>query len=166
MAVGKSAVGQKLARRLKRPFVDLDHAIEEAEGMRVAEIFDRRGEAYFRAAEKRMLREVLSRDGQVIATGAGAVMDGENLRLLKEKTFLVCLTAPPSILLQRAGGGASRPLLSGDDRRQRIEELLRQRGKCYAQAHAQIDTTTLTVDQVVEEIIKFLGIAKGKMQNA
>lgn len=156
MAVGKSVVGQKLARRLKRPFVDLDHAIEEAEGMKVAEIFDRRGEAYFRAVEKRMLREVLSRDGQVIATGGGAVMDGENLRLLKEKSILVCLTAPPPTLLRRAGGGASRPLLSGDNRQKRVEELLRQRGKLYAQAHAQIDTEKLTVDEVVKKILATL----------
>lgn len=156
MAVGKSIVGQKLAQRLKRPFVDLDHAIEEAEGMKVEEIFSRRGEAYFRAAEKRMLRKVLSQDGQVIATGGGAVMDGENLRLLKEKSFLVWLTAPSPTLLQRAGGGAGRPLLSGDDKQRRIEELLRRREKCYARAHARIDTAKLAVSEVVKKILEAL----------
>ncbi|MBI2359149.1 MAG: hypothetical protein HYV04_09630 [Deltaproteobacteria bacterium] len=97
MAVGKSVVGQRLARRLKRRFVDLDRLIERAEGMKVQEIFDRKGEAYFRAVEKRKLRDVLGHDGQVIATGGGAVMDEENLRLLKQKSFLICLSAAAQI---------------------------------------------------------------------
>ena len=154
MAVGKSVVGQRLARRLKRRFVDLDRLIERAEGMKVQEIFDRKGEAYFRAVEKRKLREVLGQDGQVIATGGGAVVDEENLRLLKQKSFLIYLTATGPMLLRRSGGGKGRPLLGGEGKERRIAELLRQREKCYAQAHAQIDTTELTVDQVVDKIMK------------
>ncbi|MBI2090192.1 MAG: shikimate kinase [Deltaproteobacteria bacterium] len=154
MAVGKSVVGQRLAERLRRRFVDLDKAIEEAEGMRVEEIFARKGESYFRALEKRKLKEVLGQEGQVIATGGGAVVDEENLRLLKEKSFLICLTAAPTMLLQRSGGAKGRPLLSGEDKERRIAELLRQREKCYAQAHAHIDTTRLTVEEVVDEIMK------------
>lgn len=156
MAVGKSVVGRRLARRLKRRFVDLDRAIEEAEGMKVEEIFGRKGESYFRAVEKRKLREVLGREGQVIATGGGAVVDAENLGLLKEKSFLVCLTAAPTMLLQRSGRGEGRPLLGGGDTGGRIEELLREREKCYAQAHARVDTTKLSVDEVVERILEAL----------
>lgn len=154
MAVGKSVVGQRLAERLRRRFVDLDKAIEEAEGMRVEEIFGRKGESYFRALEKRKLKEVLGQEGQVIATGGGAVVDEENLRLLKEKSFLICLTAAPAMLLQRSGGAKGRPLLSGEDKERRIAELLRQREKCYAQADAHIDTTRLTVEEVVDKILK------------
>lgn len=154
MAVGKSVVGQSLARRLKRPFVDLDQVVEEVEGMKVEEIFRRKGETHFRAAEKRLLKEFLSRDGQVIATGGGAVVDKENLALLKERSLLICLTAPAETLLERSGGGKGRPLLSGDDKRKRMEVLLRQRAKSYAQAHVQIDTSRLTVEQVVEKIVE------------
>ena len=95
MAVGKSAVGRNLARKLERHFVDLDKVIEREEGMKVKEIFSRKGENYFRRAEKLALEKVLLQDKQVIATGGGAVMDEENLRLLREKSFLVCLTAAP-----------------------------------------------------------------------
>lgn len=156
MAVGKSVVGRRLARRLNRRFVDLDRAIEEAEGMKVEEIFSRKGESYFRAVEKRRLREVLGREGQVIATGGGAVVDAENLELLKEKSFLVCLTAAPPVLLRRSGRGKGRPLLSGEDTGRRVEELLRERENCYAQAHVQVDTTTLSVDEVVDKILEAL----------
>ena len=152
MAVGKSVVGQRLAERLRLSFVDLDHVIEDREGMPIREIFVIKGEAYFRSLEKQVLKEILERDRQVIATGGGAVLDDDNLRLLKKRSRLICLTAQVEKLLQRSGSGKERPLLKGDDKRQRIERLLRQREKSYDQAHFTIDTTRLSVDEVVEQI--------------
>jgi shikimate kinase len=154
MAVGKSAVGRTLARKLGRRFVDLDKIIEQSEGMKVKDIFSRRGESYFRRAEKQALAEVLFQGEQVIATGGGVVIDEENLRLLREKSFLVCLTAAPEVLLRRAEKSRRRPLLEGGDRAQRIQQLLAQREKNYAQAHVAVDTSDLTVEQVVEKIIE------------
>ena len=154
MAVGKSAVGRTLARKLGRRFVDLDKIIEKGEGMRVKDIFSRKGESYFRQAEKQALAEVLVQGEQVIATGGGVVIDEENLRLLREKSFLVCLTAASDVLLRRAEKSRQRPLLEGGDRAQQIGELLAQREKNYAQAHVTVDTSDLTVEQVVEKIIE------------
>jgi len=163
MTAGKSVVGKRLARRLKRRFVDLDQAIEAKEGMAVAAIFRRKGDKYFRAVEKQLLLEVLEKDGQVIATGGGTILDEDNLRLLKEKALLVCLTARPETVLKRSGVGKGRPLLEGEDRRQRIEELLKLRDESYARAHLRIKTDDLTVEEVVEEIIQLLKTAKCKM---
>jgi shikimate kinase len=154
MAVGKSAVGRTLARKLGRRFVDLDKIIEKREGMKVKDIFSRKGESYFRRAEKQALAEVLFQGEQVIATGGGVVIDEENIRLLREKSFLVCLTAASEVLLRRAEKSRQRPLLEGGDRSQRIGELLAQREKNYAQAHIAVDTSDLTVEQVVEKIIE------------
>jgi shikimate kinase len=153
MAVGKTHVGRKLARRLGWRFVDVDRAIEKSEGMKVQEIFNRDGEGRFRALEKQKLREILGGERQVIATGGGAVLDPENLALLKEKTLLVCLTATPETILDRAGGG-TRPLLEAADRGARVKELLDRRASLYAQAHATVDTENLTIDQVVEEVLR------------
>ncbi|MBI4525255.1 MAG: shikimate kinase [Deltaproteobacteria bacterium] len=154
MAVGKSSVGRKLASKLKRPFVDLDQAIEEKEGMKVRDIFDRKGEAFFREREKEVLREVLDRDGQVIATGGGAVLDKQNLRLLKNRSLLICLTAPAPTLLRRSGSGEDRPLLRAHDRQRKVEEILQQRKELYAQAHICVDTDRLTIEEVVDTILK------------
>ncbi|HEY2986870.1 MAG TPA: shikimate kinase [Candidatus Binatia bacterium] len=153
MAVGKTIVGRKLARRLRWRFVDLDRAIERAEGMKVQAIFERKGETAFRELERRKLGDVLGQERQVIATGGGAVVDEENLRLLREKSFLICLKAQPETLLKRAGGGKRRPLLDVADRQARIAELLRSREKNYAEAHASIETDGASVDDVVEKII-------------
>jgi len=156
MAVGKSAVGRKLARRLKRRFIDLDKVIEKAEGLKVREIFDVKGEPYFRQREKETLAEVLHENGQVIATGGGVVMDEDNFRLLQEKSLVVCLSARNEVILRRAGSGKQRPLLKGEDRAKRIEDLLQQREKRYETAHVVIDTSDLTVDAVVEKIIALM----------
>lgn len=160
MAVGKSAIGRILAKKLRRRFVDLDALIEKTEGMKIREIFTAKGESYFRQLEKRVLEEVLSREGQIIATGGGAVMDDDNLRLLRDKALLVGLTASVDVLLARAGNGTKRPLLAGANRRERIEALLQEREPRYAQARALIDTSDLTVDQVAEKIVQLLGLKK------
>jgi len=158
MAVGKSAVGRNLAKKLRRRFVDLDRLIEKAEGMKVKEIFAQKGEPYFRQAEKRVLKEVLQRPGQVIATGGGIVMDDENLTLLREQTLLIGLTASTEALLGRVGKNSKRPLLKGGEMRDRVEELLLQRQSRYAQAQVTFDTSTLGIDQVVEEILENLNV--------
>lgn len=156
MAVGKSAVGRTLARRLRRRFVDLDAVIEKSEGRKIREIFALRGEDYFRALEKQTLSEVLAEPDQVIATGGGVVMDEENLRLLQEKSRVVSLTASLEILLGRIGKNSKRPLLKGGDLHKRVEELLRARQERYARAHIIIDTSGLTIEQVVDRIIEAL----------
>ena len=157
MAAGKSVVGRKLAHRLKRGFVDLDRAIELREGMKVREIFKVKGEAYFRELERLTLGELLRRDGLVIATGGGVVMDEENLDLLKRQCLLICLKATPEMLLKRSGRGEERPLLKGGDRKERIAKLLKQREERYDQAHLSIDTTALSLDEVVENILEAIG---------
>jgi len=154
MAVGKSAVGRNLAKRLRRRFVDLDRMIEKRTGLKVREIFEQKGEPYFRALEKQSLAELVQQPGQVIATGGGVVMDEESLRLLKDKTLLICLSASTTTILARVGNGTKRPLLTkGPNRRERIEELLALRGDRYAQAHVTVDTSGLTLDQVVDRIV-------------
>ena len=154
MAVGKSAVGRYLAKRLHRRFVDLDRLIEKTAGMKVRDIFEQKGEAYFRQLEKQTLAKLLQREGQVIATGGGVVMDDENLALLRKKTLLVRLAASTDVILARAGQGTKRPMLKGNNRRERAEELLRLREPRYAQAHLTVDTSELTLEEVVDEIVE------------
>lgn len=165
MAVGKSAVGRNLAKKLKRRFVDLDRVIEKREGKKVREIFSENGEPYFRQAEKQALAEVLEQSGQIIATGGGVIMDQANLDLLKEKTLLVCLTANIEVILKRVGNGGKRPLLKGNNRRERIEQLLGERQNQYAQAHLTVDTSDATIDEVVDKIVEQLDSAVSEDAN-
>jgi shikimate kinase len=155
MAAGKSAVGRQLAKRLGRRFVDLDRVIEKSAGLKVRQIFEQKGEGYFRQLEKEMLVRVLAEKGQVIATGGGVVLDNDNLTRLREQALTVELTASIETILKRVGSGATRPLLKGADRRQRIEGLLKARQGRYAQAaRITIDTNDLTLNQIVDSLVE------------
>jgi len=152
MAAGKTVVGRRLARSLSWSFVDLDAVIENSEGRPVREIFARRGEGYFREREKAALGQVLEGSGQVIALGGGAVVDPDNLRLLRERSLLIWLRVSPGTVLSRVGQTEDRPLLQGPDRLKRIEQLSAQREGIYAEAHVAVDTDELTEDEVVQRI--------------
>src|SRR5438552_10508839 len=112
MATGKSEVGRRLARRLGRPFVDLDQLVEAAAGRTVAAIFAAEGEARFRELERDAVEEACRVPDAVIATGGGTLLDPENRRRLASAGPIVRLAAPPEDILRRIGDPATRPLLA------------------------------------------------------
>lgn len=156
MGTGKSVVGQALAQRLARPFVDVDAEIEQAAGRPIRAIFAEEGEPVFRRLERATIQRVTQRDGQVVAAGGGAVMDPENLAALKRQGWLVWLRAEPDVILQRVGDVSTRPLLNAEDPASRVKQLLALRQAAYATADAAVETSRRTPDEVVEEIVRLL----------
>ena len=154
MGTGKTAVGKRLAKRLGWDFVDLDQLIEESAGMPIARIFVERGEPVFRRLERRFIARIVHGDHRVIATGGGAMVDSQSRGRLRASGLVVCLTAKPQAILTRVGRRiAARPLLAGAaNPLARIRTLLSQRAPAYAQADLTLDTSELSVDQVVERL--------------
>jgi shikimate kinase len=156
MATGKSEVGRRVARRLGRPFVDIDGLVEAAAGRKVADIFAAEGEPRFRALERAAVEEACRVPEAVVATGGGTLLDPENHRRLAAAGPIVCLSAPPEEILKRLGDAASRPLLAGGnggaDRLGRIRALLAERAPAYALATHAVETGGLAVDDVVERV--------------
>jgi shikimate kinase/3-dehydroquinate synthase len=153
MGAGKTSVGQEVARRLGREFVDVDALIEAREGMAVADIFARRGEAHFRCLEAALCRELAARSGLVVATGGGTLIPGASHEILGASGPVVCLTASPDEILRRLETAQDRPLLGAPDRRARIAALLAERAETYRRIPLQIDTTGLTVAQVADRVM-------------
>ena len=156
MGTGKTSVGRRLAARLGFEFVDLDELIEAEAGLPIREIFAARGEAAFRALEREMVARMAARRRSVIAVGGGAIVDPGNLAALRKIGVLIALCAAPEVILSRVGGGEERPMLWGPDTRQRILQLLAERAPAYAQADLQVDTSSRSVDEVVEHILTLL----------
>lgn len=154
MGTGKTAVGKRLAKRLGWRFVDVDELIEACSKLSVARIFQKHGESVFRRLERRCISQVVRGKQQVIATGGGAFIDSHNRAQLRVSGPVICLNARPQVILSRIGNKLSeRPLLADSPNPlAKIRALLSHRAHDYAQADATIDTSNLTVDEVVDRI--------------
>jgi shikimate kinase len=148
MGAGKSTIGRLVADAEGVPFRDLDEVIEMSVGMTIADFFERRGEAAFRAMEARLLRDLID-PGVVLALGGGAVLDDDSWRLVHERAVTVWLDAPLDALLERSGG-LTRPLLRGQSRTE-IAALLDSRRTRYGEAAHRVDASR-PVTEVVAEV--------------
>ena len=156
---GKTVVGKALSERLARPFVDADVYIEEKAGRTISDMVASDGWPFFRAKEKEVVREISAMENHVIAPGGGAVMDDENVAYLRKKGWFVLLKADIDTMIQRIQGDETsaqqRPKLLESDIYEETRTLLKERMPIYeGVADFAVDTTHLTVDEVVEEIIE------------
>jgi shikimate kinase len=133
MGAGKTTVGRQIAELFRMPFIDLDHEIEAHTGAAVGLIFELEGEVGFRRRECAILAEVVARNGIVLATGGGAVLDADNRRALHERGFVIWLDASVDAQLARLTRDRQRPLLQAPDRRERLERLANERNALYAE---------------------------------
>ncbi len=159
MGCGKTTVGAALSARLGWDFVDTDRIIEEKHG-KIVDIFAQKGEGHFRVLETEAAASLAEKGGDlVVSAGGGMVLNGENVRLLKQGGRIVYLQASKETLLGRLLGDTSRPLLAGQDLSARLDELLAVRSSMYEKA----SDLTVCVDKktparIADEIIEKLGL--------
>ncbi|MCI1964957.1 MAG: hypothetical protein LKJ17_02285 [Oscillospiraceae bacterium] len=158
MGSGKTTIGSLLARRMNRPFIDMDRWIEKKEGCPVSAIFAKYGEPHFRNLECAASRELSLQTGLVIATGGGTVINPENARELQSGGTVIMLDASFSAITARLKGDLTRPLLQKKDGGQAMERLYRERLPIY-QNRAEL---TVEADgspaQTAELVLKALGL--------
>lgn len=141
MGTGKSTVGHVLARRLHRPFVDLDVEIFKRTGKTIPQLFAK-GEEVFRAEETKALRAVVDGAPSVVALGGGALLRAENRELVASSGTLVRLTCLESVLWERLKPQIKgRPLLAGPGGRRRLRELIAARRRVPIKPKFSISTT-------------------------
>lgn len=156
MGSGKSAVGAALARRLGRTLVDIDARIEAAAGCRIRGIFDAEGEAGFRERERSAIREAVHSRNPVIACGGGAVLDPDNVKVLKAHGTVVWLRVTPSVAAERIGSAEGRPILEAmaGDLTARIAALTEQRASTYEAAADLVIDADGPVETVAEAVLR------------
>lgn len=157
MGAGKTCIGQRLAGLCGLRLLDVDREIERDSGMTVVQIFEREGEAGFRARERAMLAELLHAEGLVLATGGGAVLDADNRALLRGRGFVVHLHAGVGQQLQRLASDHTRPLLARPDREQALRDLAAARAPWYSEvADLVFDTADLDADTAAAQLVTTL----------
>ena len=156
MGSGKTSTGRPLAEQLGYGFVDADAVIEQAAGCSIPEIFERDGEAGFRALESQVLNAISQRHSLVVATGGGVVTQQENWGLL-HSGIVIWLDVVPEQLMQRLKADSTvRPLLQTDDPDAALNTLLNQRRPLYAEADLTVVIDQETPDAVADGILQLL----------
>jgi len=159
MGAGKTTIGRQLARRLKLTFIDSDVEIETRTGANIPWIFDIEGEKGFRKRERDVIDDLTQRQGIVLATGGGAVLDKRNRTHLLERGVVIYLYTSIEQLVKRTAKDRNRPLLQTGDPRTQLEELLTERDPIYREiADLVVETDNRNVLATVKAIIS--GISK------
>ena len=158
---GKSSVGERLSRVLRLSFYDTDTLIEKLTGKTIQAMVDEKGWGFFREREKEVIKSLATTKKSVIATGGGAVMDQENVNVLKKNGALVWLTADVDTIIKRMQAEADstkrRPPLSRDTLIEETTRILGERVPVYRRlADFSLDTVGKGIDEIAYEVCQFL----------
>ena len=165
MGSGKTSAGRPLAERLGYGFVDADAVIEQAAGCSIPEIFQRDGEAEFRALEKQVLSSISQRHSLVVATGGGVVTQQENWGLLHSGIVIWLDVVQDQLLKRLQADKTMRPLLQTADPEAALNDLLAERKALYAEADLTVVINDEPPEAVADGIVQLLpGLLKDPTQ--
>ena len=159
MGSGKSSVGKILANKLQFSIIDIDKEIEKDEKLSIKEIFEKKGENYFREIESKYL--LRKRNSAVVSCGGGIVLNKKNREFLKTSGYTIYLQSSIPTLEKRLLNKSSRPLLNNENLKETLINLYSKRKKLYiSTADITIITDGRSVKEVCELIIEKLKIEK------
>lgn len=159
MGSGKTTLGKALAKAKNIPFTDLDDYISQRENASVQEIFNTKGEVYFRKKEAQYLKELLESDTEgVLALGGGTPCYGENMTLIQQSgSISVYLKYQHRTLSERLAKDKQRPLLK-NIRKEELEDFIRkhlfERAPFYLQANFTLPMDGLTLSESLEKLLQ------------
>jgi len=167
MGAGKTTIGRQLAKSQKLTFIDSDHEIESRTGANIPWIFDIEGEKGFRKRERNVIDELTQRQGIVLATGGGAVLDKRNRAHLSDRGVVIYLHTSIEQLLKRTAKDRNRPLLQTEDPRARLEALLAERDPLYREiADLIVETDNRNIQTTVRAILSGIKKLTGQKMGA
>ena len=159
MGSGKSSVGKLLANKLQFSIIDIDKEIEKNEKLSIKEIFEEKGENYFREIESKYL--LRKRNSAVVSCGGGIILNKKNREFLRTNGYTIYLRSSIPSLEKRLLNKNSRPLLNNDNLKETLINIYGKRKTLYTSAaNTTIITDRRSVKEVCELIIKKLKIEK------
>ena len=153
MGSGKSSIGSLVAKKLNLKFIDIDKEIEKKLGMSIKEIFNSKGENYFRELEEKVTLKKLKLNSTVISLGGGAFVNQQIRKEVLKKHISFWLNWSDQILLNRIRNSAKRPIAykSSDDK---LIEIINNRSDIYSKALYEIKCDNLTKKEIVKKVLK------------
>ena len=153
MGSGKSSIGYLVSKKLKIKFTDIDNLIEEEAEMTISDIFETKGENYFRSLEEKITLKTLKNTNEVISLGGGGFINNRIRKEILTNHISFWLYLEDIALIERIKGSKKRPLVfkSTD---QEIKQLIKKRSKIYSKAQFKINCNKLKKNEIVNKIIK------------
>ena len=153
MGSGKSSIGDLVSKKLDIPFIDVDSLIVENTGMNIPEIFEKKGEDFFRNLEEKITMKYLKRIKNVISLGGGGFINAKIRKEVLSNHYSFWLNWDESILINRIKDSKKRPIAfrSTD---QEIRSIIKSRSKIYSNAQFKINCNKCTKTEIVRKIIK------------
>ena len=153
MGSGKSSIGNLVSKKLNLKFMDIDSLIEDEAGLSVSNIFEKKGESYFRNLEEKITLKALKTVGNVISLGGGGFINNKIRKEILNNHFSFWLNSDESILIKRIQDSKKRPL-AFKSTEQEIKKLIKKRSTIYSKAQFKINCDKLTKAEIVKNIIK------------
>ena len=157
MAVGKTTLAKIVAKEQKLEFIDIDKNIEKKNSMKISEIFDEKGEAFFRIEEEKEVLKSLKKNNCIIALGGGAFINKTIREDVLKNAISVWLDVNIKTLNERVKWNQKRPLLKKDDNAKILKELYDKRKKIYKLANHKIICDKLNKEKLAKKIIALYG---------
>ena len=152
MGSGKSSIGNLVSKKLDLHFVDIDNLIIESEGMTISEIFEKKGESYFRNLEEKITLKCLKKIKNVISLGGGGFINTKIRKEVLNNHFSFWLNWDELTLIRRIKNSKKRPL-AFKSTNQEIRAIIKDRSKIYSNAQFKINCNKLTKTEIVKKII-------------
>ena len=153
MGSGKSTIGSLVSKKLNLKFLDIDENIEKELNMKISEIFEKRGETFFRNLEEKITLRILSSKNSVISLGGGSFINDKIRKEVVTKNYSFWLSWNIVTLLNRIKNSKKRPIaykLSEDS----LKSLISKRSKIYAKAEFKINCDKLKKSEIVKKILQ------------
>ena len=154
MAVGKSTIARIVAKKLKIKFIDIDSIIQKNNSLTIAEIFERKGEKFFRREEEKEVLRHLKKDNSIIALGGGAFINKTIRKNILKTAKSLWMDLDINIINDRIKNNNKRPLLKKENNRDKLIQLYNKRRKIYELADHKIKCDKLSKIEIAKRIIE------------
>ncbi len=153
MGSGKSSIGLIVSKKLNIDFIDVDQEIEKKAGIKILQIFENKGEKYFREIEEVITLKLLKKNKTVISLGGGAFLNNKIKKEVLDNHISFWLNWEIKTLIDRIKDSQKRPVAIKASKNE-LTDLIKKRSLVYSKAMYKIDCENLTKSEIVSNILK------------
>ena len=153
MGSGKSTIGYLLSKSTNLKHVDIDKLIEKETGIKIYDIFEKKGEEYFRNLEEKITLKLLKNKKNIISLGGGGFINKNIRKEVLNNNISFWLNWKSSTIIQRILKSKKRPLTKNATEND-LKKLINDRLKIYSEANFKINCENLKKSMITKQIIE------------